>query len=158
MNVERYVMCGVTGDRSEMAEFILLRVTPNVLDTAASLLEGVRALQKKVGGPLDVTKRGDVVEFGAFYDVPEADYPEMFEMVDAREYDDNPIILPVGFSGRKFSEACSELRIELCGLQVWANGNIRLTCYPKETSTRIESADNLQGVFRKLTKDFNCKK
>lgn len=158
MNVERYVICGVTGDRSEMAEFILLRVTPYLLDTAAALLEGVRAMQKKVGGPLDVTKRGGVVDFAPIYDVPEDTYPDIFEMVDAREFDDNPIILPVGFDGKKFAEACTELRTELHGLQVWASGAIRLTCYPKESSTRIESAYSLQDVFRKLTKNFNCKK
>jgi hypothetical protein len=160
MNVERYIVCGVTGDRSEMASCMLLRVTPYLLGNTTTLLEEVKKLQGRVGGTLDVTKRADI-EFWVLGDLPEepdAGDPDLLLMVENGELDDKSVILPFGFDGRKYAAKCGALRTELHGIQVWAHGNIRLTCYPREASYRIESARSIHTELAKLGKDFNLKK
>ena len=156
MHNERYLLCEATGDRAELADYFLLRVTRYLLGSVDRLLEGAAVLNNKCGGSIDVTERGDV-DFTVIYDLPDGDTSDLFARLGSWDFHKQPFLLPVGKSALEEIRSYRKVRRTEChGIQVWSGTKtVRLTCYPKEDTYRIETKGSIRETLDELRRDFN---
>jgi len=154
MKNERYLICQATGDQVGLADYFLLRVDRYLLDCVERLLREGSELQRKCGGCVDITERGEVV-FDVLYDLPDGDTSPFFAKLEGWDFQKDALLLPADMEAQEVSELGCLRHTECNGIQVWPErGHVRLTCYPKEASYRIESTDSIHGILEKLREDF----
>lgn len=152
---ERHLICGASGDRGELAEFFILRIDKTFLENVDMWLQERERIELMTPGAVDITERG-TVEFYVAYDFPDGDHSPFFQSIEEWDFYEKPMLLPEGsYEAARLGNYGKVRRTECHGFQVWpALGHVRLTCYPREDSYRIESSTDIGEILSALSRNF----